>query len=171
MGVQGVKKYSNDMLLENEEKVAFILKNITYILNAILLTLTIFQNFINSMILLELLNLALHLVNNLQNSDLVDKNVFRHPEVFSPGSKLVCCVSSCSLISILYQLIVPLSLEAVGRADRACSNINMANINYRPRNFKTGKKNLIAEKYQIYKISAFRWFVGPHSLIATYNLL
>ena len=31
MGVQGVKKYSNDMLLENEEKVAFILKNITYI--------------------------------------------------------------------------------------------------------------------------------------------
>ena len=107
----------------------------------------------------------------MQNPDLVDKNVFRHPEVFSPGSKLVCCVSSCSLISILYQLIVPLSLEAVGRADRACSNINMANINYRPRNFKTGKKNLIAEKYYIYNISAFRWFVGPHSLIATYNLL
>lgn len=28
MGVQGVKKYSNDMLLVYEEKVAFILKNI-----------------------------------------------------------------------------------------------------------------------------------------------
>lgn len=53
MGVQGVKKYSNDMLLEYEGMVAFIFKNIKgnyhimkmkvlYSLTAFLLSVTIF---------------------------------------------------------------------------------------------------------------------------------